>query len=214
MLVGESGRYDEYGRKLDVFFQQAGVVYIPIEPLPVLIEQRIYPTSALRTDHDAEEEVHVIGYSVFIENGQETLISYDDETPALVRAPMGKGRVYFLGFPLSDAAEVLKMSFSNDDLVHQVMRLVLGQMKITTPISGEDPNVKINTWRGRDGWHFAIMQNRSVEDKTCTFSIPGSVRELVEMNDRVAVRKIESGGRTVFSLPLIKAGGRVVAWRK
>jgi len=214
LLVGESGRYDECGNKLDLFFQQAGVVYIPLEPLPVLIGQRTYPTSALRTDHEAEEELHVIGYSVFIRNEQEALIRYDDETPALVRAPMGKGRVYFLGFPLSDAAEVLKMSFSNDDLVHQVMRLVLGEMEITAPISGEDPNVKINTWKGEDGWHFAIMQNRSAEDKVATFSIPGTVRELVEMNDRVAVKKTESGGRTVFSLPLIKAGARVVAWRK
>ncbi|MCJ8328665.1 MAG: beta-galactosidase [Lentisphaeria bacterium] len=213
LLVGEGGKYDEFGTEMDLFFQEAGLVYTAMEAVPVVLAKQNFPTTALRTNHDPEDGDHVVGFSTFIEAGQKTLRTYDDDTPAVVSAPIGKGQIYFLGFALSDTEEVLKGEYSRKGLVHQLIQPLLTEMKINRPITCSDPNMLINTWKGKNGWHYAIIQNRSADEKNCTMTIPGKVSSLVELNDLVTIRK-KDGADTIFSMPFMKAGARAIAWRK
>jgi len=51
----------------------------------------------------------------------------------------------------------------------------------------------------------------TAHNQVFNFTIPGPVKELVELNNRVAITKTGSGPDTIFSLPFMKAGARVVA---
>ncbi len=94
------------------------------------------------------------------------------------------------------------------------MENIFERAEVSRPVYASDPQVRLATSKGEDGWFYTAVQNYGAQKRTARLRIPGEIDVAVDVALRVVVRHHTEGGDSLLEVPLIEAGGRILAWRR
>jgi hypothetical protein len=211
LVVGTASKYDEYGVPRDRLFEAVGVDYTSHGDRQIVVDGRPYTTIQLTPLHNGGASR--IRFTSAGDTG-EVLYRFEDGGTAGLRVPYGRGAITLLGFsPSGDRRPVLGTLPAGDPLL-SLMETLFERAAVDRPVHASDPQVRLATWNGEGGWFYTVVQNYGAEKRTARLRIPGTIELVVDVALRVAVGHRTANGDSLLEIPLLEAGGRVLAWRR
>jgi hypothetical protein len=139
---------------------------------------------------------------------------FQNGSNAGIRVPHGHGAITFLGFSPSADKRPGEGTLPAGDPLLALMEGVFERAQVSRPLRASDPRVRLATSKGEDGWYYTAVQNYSAEKTTAQLRIPGEIEVAVDVALRVALEHRTENGDSLLDIPLIEAGGRILAWRR
>jgi len=189
LVEGRGGKFDNFGRSLNLIFNEAEIVPTFTKERNIVLNSKKYFLSGKSDDF----------VPMPVSNSSKTLASYADKQPALVSVPLGKGKVVIAGFGFG---------LNKADCLKPVIKAIWKNVGIKQKYLCSNPKILFREWQ-YNGEDFLMCTSRARQTPLEEVTI--KIRGEYKIHDYLFAKTIPvsfDGQYTTFST-LFANGGRV-----